>query len=179
MAADQHLPNARAANAHQPPSPDIMTLLSTWGDNLSTQTSKAFNNLGPKDYIRLVVIIGGYLLLRQWLVKLGAHRQLKQLEHQDAEAKRQARAEELADANDLRVGAKKSRKPKIALPGVDSDDDDSSEEESAVRPGEWGRAARLRQRKFVRDALEKHEQKLQAEAEAESDKDIEEFLIKE
>lgn len=71
------------------------------------------------------------------------------------------------DGNDLRGGKK------VAIPGVDSDD----EEEEETVAGDWGKTARLRQRKFIRQQLEEHERKLREDAEALEDKDIEEFLV--
>ncbi|OJD33335.1 trafficking pga2 [Diplodia corticola] len=148
--------------AHQ--APDILSLLSTWGSNFSTQTTKTFSELRPLDYIRLVTIIGAYCLLRPYLMKLGAYLQRRQHEA-DSQSGQAAGAP--FSANDLRGGKKE---PKVAIPGVESDSEDEEKDD-------WGRAARLRQRKFVRQLLEAHETKLREEAEAESDKEIEEFLV--
>lgn len=102
-------------------------------------------------------------------MKLGAYMQNKQ--HQtDARASKDEDtvAGAKLTANDLR--GRTTQRPKIAIPGVDSDSEDEDKDD-------WGRAARVRQRKFVRQMLEIHEKKLRDEAEANSDKDIEEFLI--
>ena len=149
-------------NSSQTASPDLTTLLSTWAGNFQRNTSSAFAELRPKDYIRLVVIIGGYCLLRPWLMKLGAKMQTKSHEADSADTG-------LMDPNQLRG--------KVEIPGVDEDSDE--EEEGEGTAGNWGRNARVRQRKFIREALEREEQRLRDEAEAESDKEIEEFLIKE
>ncbi|KAK0663310.1 PGA2-homolog C27.01c [Lasiodiplodia hormozganensis] len=156
-----------AAQQHDGGATDILSLLSVWSSNFTTQTTKAFSELRVYDYIRLVTIIGAYCLLRPYLMKLGAHLQKKQ--HQADSQSDQIEAGATLSANDLR-GRKKQ--PKIAIPGVDSDSDSEDEDKD-----DWGRAARLRQRKFVRQMLEAHEQKLREEAEADSDKEIEEFLI--
>jgi len=74
------------------------------------------------------------------------------------------------DPNELR-GAK------IEIPGVESDEDDSEDEVNTGTGVDFGRKARLRQRKFIREALEKEEQRLRDEAEG-SDAEIEEFLVK-
>lgn len=80
-------------------------------------------------------------------------------------------AQETTDAeiqpNELRGGKK------IAIPGVESD---GEEEEGEQEVPKWGAKARVRQRKFIRSALEKEEKRLQDEQEDESDKEIEEFL---
>lgn len=149
-------------NPSQTASPDLTTLLSTWAGNFQRNTSSAFAELRLQDYIRLVVIIGGYCLLRPWLMKLGAKMQTKSHEADSADTG-------LMNPNELRG--------KVEIPGVDKDSDE--EEEGEGTAGNWGRNARVRQRKFIREALEREEQRLRDEAEAESDKEIEEFLIKE
>jgi Protein trafficking PGA2 len=149
-------------NPSQTASPDLSTLLSTWAGNFQRNTSSAFAELRLQDYIRLVVIIGGYCLLRPWLMKLGAKMQTKSHEADSADTG-------LMNPNELRG--------KVEIPGVDEDSDE--EEEGEGTAGNWGRNARVRQRKFIREALEREEQRLRDEAEAESDKEIEEFLIKE
>jgi hypothetical protein len=153
---DTPFPSATAA-------PDIATLLRTWSGNLTRNTSSAFANLRLKDYIRLVIIIGGYALLRPYILKLGAKLQMQVHEKESAEA--------IMDPNELR-GAK------IEIPGIESDEDDSGDEVHTGADMDFGRKARLRQRKFIREALEREEQRLRDEVEG-SDAEIEEFLVKE
>ncbi|OCL12124.1 DUF1531-domain-containing protein [Glonium stellatum] len=155
---------AAPPNSSQTASPDITTLLSTWAGNFQRNTSSAFAELRLQDYIRLVVIIGGYCLLRPWLMKLGAKMQTKSHEADSADTG-------LMNPNELRG--------KVEIPGVDEDSDEEEEEAAAGTAGNWGRGARVRQRKFIREALEREEKRLREETEAESDKEIEEFLIKE
>jgi hypothetical protein len=152
--------------ADQPPQISISETLSTWAGNFQRNTTSAFAEMRPKDYIRMVIIIGTYCLIRPWLMKLGAHMQAKQ-HKKDSE-------EEIAGAeihpNELRGG-----QGKIEIPGLgDSDEEEDAED---TQPGQWGRTARVRQRKFIRQTLEKAEQKLKDEQEDESDKEIEEFLV--
>lgn len=140
-------------------------LLTTWKDNLVRNSTASFTQLKPKDIIRLVIIVGTYCLIRPYLLKLGARMQEKQHE-------REAAALNVTDAeiqpNELRTGKK------IAIPGVEDSDD---EEETEVQPAQWGKTARVRQRKFIRSAMEKEEKKLQEDQEAESDKEIEDLLV--
>ncbi|KAF2017097.1 DUF1531-domain-containing protein [Aaosphaeria arxii CBS 175.79] len=133
--------------------------LSRWGGNLTRNTSAAFTDLRPKDYIRLVIIVGTYSLIRPWLVKLGQKLQTKAHENDAAETGE-------ISANELRG--------KIEIPGVGDSDEDEEEE---AKPGDWGRNARVRQRKFVREALQKEEDRLRDEQADESDKEIEQFLV--
>lgn len=91
-------------------------------------------------------------------------------------AKMQTKSHE-ADSADTGLMNPNELRGKVEIPGVDEDSDEEEEEEGTV--GNWGRNARVRQRKFIREALKREEQRLRDEAEAESDKEIEEFLIKE
>lgn len=145
-------------------SQSIPELLSTWGNNFTRNTSAAFAEMRPKDYIRLVIIIGTYCLLRPYLIKLGARAQQKAHEKDSVDTGAEIHPNEL-----------RGTKSKIEIPGVG--DSDEEEEETEARPGDWGRKARVRQRKFIRDALAKEEQRLQDEQEAESDKEIEQYLV--
>ncbi|KAF2205213.1 trafficking PGA2 [Delitschia confertaspora ATCC 74209] len=137
-------------------------LLKTWWGNFERNTHAAFTGLRMKDYIRLIVIIGGYALLRPYIMKIGSHLQAKQHERDSADTGAQIHP------NDLRG--------KIEIPGLDEEEQDEDADEMD-RPGDWGRNARLRQRKFIRQALEEHEKKLRETVDEEEDKDIAEFLV--
>lgn len=114
----------------------------------------------------MVVIVGAYLLLRPFLVKLGARQQRKVHEREAARTAAEATEAEL-HPNQLRGG-------KVEIPGLDDSDE---EQDADVKPANWGRNARVRQRKFVRDTITKEEERLRNEQEAESDKEIEQFLV--
>jgi hypothetical protein len=141
---------------------DIPALLKTWYGNFIRNTNDAFVRLTLKDAIRLVMVIGAYMLLiRPFLVQLGVRIQAKQHEEASKEADEKARL----NGDHLRE--------KIAIPGVDSDsEDDDDGRKGDVKTGEWGRKARLRQRRVVQKALLMKEERL----ENESDEDIKEFL---
>lgn len=72
--------------------------------------------------------------------------------------------------NDLRSGTKR-----VDIPGVESEDEGEDGQNEVVVKGEWGRKARVRQRKIVRKAMEIHEANLTRTG-YESDKDIEDLL---
>lgn len=146
----------------------IVSTLSQWGANFVNQSNSAFARMTVKDWIRMVVVVGGYLLIRPYIMKLGAKMQEKT--HAEESAQEVGSAE--LNGNDLRGSRRK-----MPIPGVDSDSDE--DEKGPAGAANWGRNARVRQRKFVRKQLEEHERRLKEEAEAESDKDIEEFLVKE
>ncbi|CAK7240226.1 MAG: hypothetical protein STHCBS139747_001664 [Sporothrix thermara] len=160
---------------------DVASLV---GGRFVTNISSSFGSLTLQQWIRLIAVAGAYMLLRPYLIKLGGRYQMKQHEADEkaslAEAVAIANGEKPAlSANDLRSGGKKS----TAVPaGLGSDLDDSDDEgvpgaEAAAASGtDWGKNARKRQRKMLRQLLEAHEQQL-ADAQAdEEDKDIEEFL---
>ncbi|KAL5420732.1 hypothetical protein PMIN04_006223 [Paraphaeosphaeria minitans] len=125
----------------------------------------SFARLKPEGWIRLVWIVGAYMLLRPYLMKLGARAQERQHEKEAAEAAGTGAA---LHPNDLRGGKK------VAIPGVDSDDEE--EEKTEAKPGQWGKKARVRQRKFIRETLEKEEKRLQDEQEQEDLKDVADLL---
>ena len=142
--------------------PDIFSLLRTWYGNFTRNTSQAFTRLTPKDAIRIIIVACAYMLIiRPFLVRLGMRVQAKQHEQANKEADENAQL----NGNHL--------KGEFAIPGVDSDSEDESGTKSDVKTGEWGRKARLRQRRVVRKALEIKERRL---LEDESDDDIKEFL---
>ena len=157
---------------------DIPALLASWAGNLQRNTADVFQKLHPADYVRLITIICGYLLLRPYLIKVGAHVQEK--EH--------ARKNEPAAIGSGEDGSgsggyvskhldssPQQQRTKPAIPGVDSDSE--GEDGEAADGADWGRRARLRQRKIVREALAKHERQLQEMQQTESDKEIDDLLI--
>ena len=123
-----------------------------------------------------MIIVGTYLLVRPYLLNLGAYVQRRQLEKEERRAREEdeRRGPAGLDANDLRGGG--ARRAKIDIPGVESDDEDEGGVvESVKEGGEWGRRARVRQRKIVRNAVEEQERRLRVKAE-ESDEDIRDLL---
>jgi hypothetical protein len=152
-----HDPNAGQSGGLPFNIPDIPALLNTWVGNFSRNTRASFSRLTLKDGIRLVIITCGYMLIaRPLLMKLGAKLQAKQHEKDGASGQ--------MDGNSLQGGQQQA---KVSIPGVDSD----SEEEEG---GEWGRSARLRQRKLVKRAMELKEQI--DSGELDSDDDIKDLL---
>ncbi|KAF2116681.1 protein trafficking Pga2 [Lophiotrema nucula] len=139
--------------------PEGASTLSTWANNFTRNSNKMITDMQLKDWIRIVIIVGTYCLIRPHLLKLGARIQEKQ-HAKDAE---EIHAE--IHPNELRG--------KVEIPGVGDSDEENDEDE---KPGDWGRSARVRQRKFIRDALKKEEERLAQEQEDEEDKDIAEFL---
>ncbi|EFX01224.1 duf1531 domain containing protein [Grosmannia clavigera kw1407] len=162
---------------------DLVTLAR---ERFSTNVSASISNLSAQQWIRLIAIAGAYMLLRPYLMKIGGKMQMRQLEaeHDAAEQEALALAAKKRPAlspNDLRgTAAPGSMTGLLGLDG-DSDSDDDNDDDNNNAPAtssgaDWGKNARRRQRKMVRQLLSAHEKQL-AEAQAdEEDKDIAEFL---
>ncbi|KAI9828108.1 MAG: hypothetical protein M1832_003635 [Thelocarpon impressellum] len=141
--------------------------LQTLSTRLTTNLSSSVASLSAQDVIRIIIIGGGYCLLRPYLIKLGGRFQARDHERE-------------VDASELSSGAAvspNSLRGRVGVPGEDEDDGD--EEEEAEGSGvDWGRAARKRQRAVLRKLLDAEERARQEEAEGIEDRDIEEFLEK-
>ncbi|KAI1375164.1 trafficking PGA2-domain-containing protein [Hypoxylon crocopeplum] len=124
----------------------------------SNNISESFTSMTPKQWIRLVIIVGAYALLRPYIIKMGAKFQEKQFEKQFEEEKQ---AE--ISPNQLRG--------EIGLP-EDSDEDEQAE----TTASDWGKKARKRQRNMIKKLLDAEEKRLQELQEDEEDKDIEQYL---
>lgn len=151
---------------------ELTATLTTWKDNFIRNSTGSFTNTSAKQWIRLIMVVCTYMLLRPYLLKLGAYVQESQLKKEAAAAQKETEWKAKMDANDLRGGGGKVGK--VHVPGVESDSED--EGEVAAQPKQqWGKKARLRQRKIVKHAVKVHEQNL-ADKGNESDKDIEDLL---
>jgi hypothetical protein len=144
----------------------LLTQLTTYKNNFTTQVNAAFTRLTPKDIIRLVIIVGAYCLLRPYLIKLGGRFQA-----QDHE--RELDTEEI-DRMRKSEGYGGSLKGRVEIP---DDTDSDSDGEGALGTGaDWGKKARRRQRRVMRQLIEEDEKRRREEEEAESDKELEAFL---
>ncbi|KAK6503247.1 hypothetical protein TWF481_008276 [Arthrobotrys musiformis] len=140
----------------EPLTPSLM--LQRLQSRIAHNLSGTFGTLTGTDYIRMVAIVGGYLLLRPYLQKLGAKYQER--DH--------ARAIDENEQSSMAATGQKARV--IAGEGYDVDEDDQSSDEEG-----WGRKKRLQQRKEKARKKKEIEDRLKAE-EDEEDKDIQEFL---
>ncbi|KAI9792934.1 MAG: hypothetical protein M1816_001256 [Peltula sp. TS41687] len=139
----------------------LMHHLQTWSNNLQTNVIASITQFSVYQFLRMVIIVGGYMLLRPYLLQLGGRFQAK--DHERG-----------IDQHDMKTSDAavnpKSLRGHIVVP-EDTDDEDGDEDGPA-----WGRAARRRQRRMVRTILENEDRLRAEEEEADSDKDIEEFL---
>ncbi|CAM1508357.1 Fc.00g052050.m01.CDS01 [Cosmosporella sp. VM-42] len=125
-----------------------------YGANASNNLQDTFTNMTTKHWIRLIMIVGGYMLLRPYLMKLGTHLGVKQMEKQEAKEKEIVKAK--ISANELR-----------GLPA------DASDDEGESTAGDWGQKARVRQREVLKQLVEAEEKRLEDEDEL---KEIEDLL---
>ncbi|KAI9669198.1 MAG: hypothetical protein M1817_004740 [Caeruleum heppii] len=143
--------------------PFAQDYLQKWSSNLQSNISSSVSRLSIYDYIRLVIIIGGYCLLRPYLLKLGGHFQAKDHERD-------------VDPNEISSGAAIS--PNSLRGQVEVPEDSDSDDDAGTTGANWGKTARRRQRAMIRSLLDAEEKRKAEEAEADSDKEIEEFLVK-
>ena len=148
----------------------LVDLVSTAGNRLTTNLKASFSSMSPEKWIRLVIVVGTYMLLRPYLIKLGERIQMKAYEKEDQAA--QARQAQVSP-NQLRG--------QIDIP-EDSDDEDGEENGNGAAQAsatDWGKKARRRQRDVMKKLLDAEEKRLREKAGDEEDKDIEEYLVKE
>lgn len=125
-----------------------------------------------QDYLRLVIIVGGYALLRPYLIQLGGKFQAKDHERELSEH----------ETSSMAAMSPNSLRGQVTVP-EDTDDDEEENEDGEhsgreqSRDADWGRRARRRQREMIRKMLEA-EERARAEEGDDSDKEIEEFLVK-
>ena len=168
------------------------------GKRFQTNVQAGFKDMSPEQWLRLVIIVGACtfspapllppprfplktppintssstdLLLRPYIIKLGAKSQMAQHEREAAETEEEAKKAAMSP-NQLR-GA-------VDIP----DDTDDEDDEKATAAGtstaaDWGKKARRRQRAVIKKLLDEEERRLRESREEEEDKDIEEFLVKE
>lgn len=111
-------------------------------------------------WIRVIMIVGAYLLLRPHLLKSSVKAQEKQFEKEHEDGK--------MSPNDLR-GVKKE------IPDASDDEDEGAAATQTTT--EWGKKARKRQRVMLKKMIAAEEQRLQELQEDDEDKDIEQYLV--
>lgn len=137
-----------------------------WAGNFQHNLTETVTKMAWHDYIRIVIVIGGYCLLRPYLILLGGKFQAKDHE-------RELNEDEMSSAAAM---SPNSLRGQVQVP-EDSDDEDGGDG-AGTTGTDWGRSARRRQRQLIRKILEAEEKLKAEEEEADSDKDIEEFLDK-
>ncbi|OIW29986.1 DUF1531-domain-containing protein [Coniochaeta ligniaria NRRL 30616] len=149
-------------------------IIAIGADRVKNNVRSGLTSMTPEKWIRLIIVVGAYALLRPYIIKLGAKQQMKALEHEHDQDAAAAAAAEISP-NQLRgqIDIPENSDDEDALPG------DKTETTAAVTATEWGKKARRRQRDVIKKLLDAEEERLRLEHEDEEDKDIEEFLVKE
>ncbi|KAI0471935.1 DUF1531-domain-containing protein [Xylariaceae sp. FL0804] len=129
-------------------------------DRVFTNFGQSFTQMSAKQWIRMVIIVGTYLLVRPYFVKMGAKYQEKVLAKQQQESETQAEI----SPNQLRG--------QIDIP----EDSDEDEDKAQATSADWGKKARRRQRNMIKKILDTEEKRLLELQEDEEDKDIAEYL---
>ena len=137
----------------------IDTLLQ-YGDNASNNFQESFSRMTAKHWLRLICVVGGYVLLRPYVLKMAANHAMKEMEKQQDKEKEQEKQKAKISPNDLR--------------GVsDVLDEQEADDAGDGTSADWGQKARLRQRNVVRQLLEAEEER---RLEEEDDKFIADLL---
>lgn len=138
-------------------------------DRFTSNLRGSLEGMSPEKWIRIVIVVGAYVLIRPYLLKLGGKVQMAQHE-KEAEA---TKAEEEAKAK-AKMSPNELRGHTVQVPG-DSDDSEA-EEEGQASATEWGKKARRRQKTMIKKILNAEEKRLRELQEDDEDKDIQEFL---
>lgn len=144
---------------------ELLELAGVGYDRFTTNFRKSFEGMSPEKWIRIVIVVGTYCLIRPYLMKLGGKVQMKQHEKEAAAAKAEEEQKAKMSPNELR-GYKE----------IPDDSDDEGEAQGQTTSTEWGKKARKRQRHMIKKLLDAEEQRLQELQDDEEDKDIQEFL---
>lgn len=123
----------------------------------------------PEYWIRIVIVVGAYCLIRPYLIKLGGKSQMNQHEQEAAAAAAEAEAKAKA-----KMSPNELRGHTVQIP--EESDDSEAENEGQASATEWGKKARRRQKNVIKKILNAEEKRLRELQEDDEDKDIQEFL---
>lgn len=142
----------------------LFATVQQWGNNFVTQVGNTYSNMTPEKYIRLIVIVGAYALLRPYIMKLGSKFQTREHEKE-------------VDEDEMAAAAAISPNSLRGQVQVPEDSDSEEDDEGKPTGADWGKKARRRQRQLVRRVLEAEEKLRKEQQEDDEDKDIQEFLV--
>lgn len=132
-----------------------------YGQNMSNNLHSTFTNMTIQGWIRLIVIVGGYMLLRPYALKWLGKRQFESMEEQERKDREEEEERAKITPNQLR-GEKGP-----------AEFEELSDDEGESTASNWGAKARVRQRTMIKQMLEREERR---RLEEEDDKDIEDLL---
>ncbi|KAG5983207.1 hypothetical protein E4U55_000548 [Claviceps digitariae] len=155
-------------NADQPPQLGLLSQLAArlaeYGSNATHNISEGFSSMSTQAWIRVIVIAGGYMLLRPYLQQMVTKGAVRKMEADDKKA-READGDALSHP-ELTPNEYRGIKEKLYAQENDNEGADGTS-------SDWGQKARVRQRQMLRELLEEDERRRAAQDE---DADIQEFL---
>lgn len=134
----------------------FVAMIAQYGQNATNNISEAVTTMTLNSWLRLIVIVGGYMLLRPRALTFITRGAVKKMEEEDEREKARAKI----TPNELR-GAKMQLQ--------EQEDEDVGDGTGA----DWGQRARIRQREVLKQMLEAEEKRREEE---EEDKDIADLL---
>ncbi|RAL67660.1 hypothetical protein DID88_008406 [Monilinia fructigena] len=146
----------------------IVNLLETGVANFYRNATGAFQEMKTMElqkWIRIIAVVGAYLLIRPYFIKLGAKKQEAEYAKARAEHAQKKEKEKHIGANSFRDSVKISE---------DTDSEDGAKANSS--DVKWGGKARKKQRQTIRKILDQEEKLRREQQEDDEDKDIQEFL---
>lgn len=130
--------------------------LAQYGQNASNNLQGTVKSMSPQSWLRLIAVVGGYMMMRPYIMKWASKRAVEGMEEADE------REKAAMSANEFR-GVKEKL--------IEQEDEDKGDGTSS----DWGQKARVRQRQVLKQMLEAEEERRAQDAE--DDEDIKEFLI--
>jgi hypothetical protein len=141
--------------------------LGQWYHNFTHNIVHMWDGMTAIKYIRMIAVVGAYILLRPYIAKFGERFQEKQHEK---------------ELDPYEMGEQKAKLSPNALRGVggkavELEDSAGEEGEGTAADVKWGKKARKRQRMSIKKLLEEKERLLQEQQEDDDDKDIAKYLV--
>lgn len=141
----------------------IFGQLSQFGQNASNNLQKSFGDMSTKNWLRLLIVVCTYLLIRPYIIKYSTKYAVDKLEEQDVKDKAKAKeAVAKMSPNDLRGLSS----------AAEADEDVDADEGADGSKADWGSKARVRQRKTLRKILEAEEKRRWEEEEDDDVRDL-------
>ena len=143
--------------------------LGQWYHNFTHNIVHMWDGMTAIKYIRMIAVVGAYILLRPYIAKFGERFQEKQHEK---------------ELDPYEMGEQKAKLSPNALRGVggravelEESEEEEEEAEGTAADVKWGKKARKRQRMSIKKLLEEKERLLQEQQEDDDDKDIAKYLV--
>jgi hypothetical protein len=143
--------------------------LGQWYHNFTHNIVHMWDGMTAIKYIRMIAVVGAYILLRPYIAKFGERFQEKQHEK---------------ELDPYEMGEQKAKLSPNALRGVggravelEESEEEEEEAEGTAADVKWGKKARKRQRMSIKKLLEQKERLLQEQQEDDDDKDIAKYLV--